>query len=48
MALPSRIADVRQLDDLLSTPTDALARDLERVPGDLIFLGVGGKTRHGQ
>jgi nucleoside-diphosphate-sugar epimerase len=43
MALPSRIADVRQLDDLLSTPTDALARDLDRVPGDLIFLGVGGK-----
>jgi len=43
MNLPSRIDDVEQLDELLSRPSAALARELERVPGDLVVLGVGGK-----
>src|SRR5258705_3686870 len=41
--LPARIHDIEQLDELLSRPSDALARALERAPGDIIVLGVGGK-----
>ena len=41
--LPPRIDSTEQLDELLSRPSAALARDLERAPGDLIVLGVGGK-----
>ena len=43
MTLPDRIEDIDQLEDLMSTPTPALAADLARVPGDLLVLGVGGK-----
>ena len=43
MTLPDRIEDTDQLEDLMSTPTPALAADLARVPGDLLVLGVGGK-----
>jgi hypothetical protein len=38
-----RIADVEQLDDLLSEPTDAAVDALARLPGDLVVLGVAGK-----
>ena len=41
--LPGRIDGVEQLDELLSRPSAALAHDLERVPGDILVLGVGGK-----
>ena len=42
-ALPARFAGVEQLEDFLSAPTPALAADLERAPGDILVLGVGGK-----
>src|SRR5919106_474375 len=42
-ALPSRIADVEQLEDLLTTPGPALVDDLARLEGDILVLGVGGK-----
>jgi hypothetical protein len=42
-ALPARFAGVEALEDFLSAPTSALAADLERAPGDLLVLGVGGK-----
>jgi nucleoside-diphosphate-sugar epimerase len=32
-----------ELDDLLSTPTPALVRDLAAIPGDIVILGAGGK-----
>jgi len=42
--LPERIEDVTHLEDLLSTPTRALADDLAALDGDLMILGVGGKV----
>ena len=42
-ALPERILDEAALEDLMTTPTAALVRDLETVDGDLLILGVGGK-----
>jgi NAD dependent epimerase/dehydratase family len=41
--LPSRFADVDELDDFLSRPSQALAADLAALDGDIIVLGVGGK-----
>jgi hypothetical protein len=32
-----------QLEHLLSTPSEALIRDLAALPGDVVILGVGGK-----
>jgi nucleoside-diphosphate-sugar epimerase len=43
MNLPERFDDVHQLEDLMSRPSAALEADLERVPGDIMVLGVGGK-----
>jgi len=43
MPTPPRIDDVTQLEELLSRPSAALADDLERAPGDILILGVGGK-----
>ena len=42
-AQPTRFAGVEALEDFLSAPTPALAEDLERAPGDILVLGVGGK-----
>ena len=42
-AWPRRIADEVALDDLMTTPGDALRAALARVDGDIIVLGVGGK-----
>jgi len=42
--LPDRIRDEAHLEDLLSTPSEALARDLAAVEGDILVLGVGGKV----
>jgi nucleoside-diphosphate-sugar epimerase len=38
-----RIADIDQLEDVLSEPTDAVVDTLCRLPGDVLILGVGGK-----
>lgn len=40
---PPTINDVDQLDDLLSTPTEAVIQTMARMQGDLIILGAGGK-----
>src|SRR5437867_909360 len=37
------IANVEQLEDLLSEPTDAVVETMGRLEGDIIVLGVGGK-----
>jgi nucleoside-diphosphate-sugar epimerase len=42
-ALPDRFRDIDHLEDVMSTPSVALAADLAKIPGDLIILGVGGK-----
>jgi nucleoside-diphosphate-sugar epimerase len=41
--LPERFESVEHLEDVMTTPPARLVRDLARVPGDLIVLGVGGK-----
>lgn len=41
--LPQRFDDVESLEHFLSEPTPALAADLERIDGDILVLGVGGK-----
>jgi nucleoside-diphosphate-sugar epimerase len=41
--LPTRIEDVDQLEDVLTTPTPALVDDLTGLEGDILLLGVGGK-----
>jgi nucleoside-diphosphate-sugar epimerase len=35
--------DVEHLEDVMTTPSEALAADLAGVPGDIVVLGVGGK-----
>ncbi|MDE0052548.1 MAG: hypothetical protein OXO52_22420, partial [Rhodospirillales bacterium] len=40
---PARIADEAALEDLMTTPDEALRASLARVDGDIIVLGVGGK-----
>jgi nucleoside-diphosphate-sugar epimerase len=42
-ALPERFRDVDQLEDVMTTPSQALVDDLGRVEGDILILGVGGK-----
>ncbi|MEW9807094.1 NAD-dependent epimerase/dehydratase family protein [Mesorhizobium marinum] len=41
--VPRTIDSEALLDDFMSTPSPELVQDLERVPGDIIILGVGGK-----
>ena len=41
--LPTQIADVAQLEDLLSTPSENAVEALRQVQGDILILGVGGK-----
>ena len=43
MSLPTRFDDVHSLEESLSHPSEALVRTLERAPGDIMVLGVGGK-----
>src|SRR5688572_27959715 len=43
MNLPERFADVHELEEVMSRPSPALVADLERAPGDIMVLGVGGK-----
>jgi nucleoside-diphosphate-sugar epimerase len=42
-AWPERFRDVDHVEDVMTTPSAALISDLERIPGDLIILGIGGK-----
>ncbi|MCD6675542.1 MAG: NAD(P)-dependent oxidoreductase [Burkholderiaceae bacterium] len=41
--LPQRFDDVESLETFLSEPTPALVADLQRIDGDILVLGVGGK-----
>src|SRR5215216_7491224 len=41
--LPDRFRDVDHLEDVMTAPSEVLASDMARIPGDLIILGVGGK-----
>lgn len=41
--LPKTIPDISALDDLLCRPSQALIDDLQKVDGDIMVLGVGGK-----
>jgi hypothetical protein len=41
--LPTTIADVAALDELLCRPSRALIEDLSKVDGDIVVLGVAGK-----
>ena len=42
-SLPERFESVDALEDFMSVPSAALTADLERAPGDILILGVGGK-----
>ena len=41
--LPKTIPDIAALDDLLCRPSRALIDDLNKIDGDIMVLGVGGK-----
>ena len=41
--LPERFKDVQEVEEVMSRPSTALIDTLDRVPGDLVVLGVGGK-----
>jgi len=41
--LPETIKDIAALDELLCRPSQALTSDLNKVDGDIMILGVGGK-----
>jgi nucleoside-diphosphate-sugar epimerase len=41
--LPERFRDVAHLEDVMTTPSAALVETLQRVTGDILVLGVGGK-----
>ena len=41
--LPAHFRDVDHLEDVMTTPSAALVDALQRVPGDILVLGVGGK-----
>ncbi len=41
--LPQRFDGVEHLEDFLSIPHEALRRELQQTPGDILILGVGGK-----
>lgn len=43
MNLPQRFENVEHLEEVMSTPSQALVDALTRVPGDIMVLGVGGK-----
>jgi nucleoside-diphosphate-sugar epimerase len=43
LKLPERFSDVAHLEDVMTTPAAELVADLERLSGDILILGVGGK-----
>ncbi len=42
--LPDRFRDVEHLEEVMTTPSPVLVRELGQIPGDIIILGVGGKV----
>ena len=42
--LPEKFVSAEHLDEVMSTPTPALIADLAEVPGDIVVIGVAGKT----
>jgi nucleoside-diphosphate-sugar epimerase len=42
-ALPDRFRDIEHLEQVMTTPSAAVAAEFSALPGDLIILGVGGK-----
>ena len=42
-ALPDRFRDIEHLEEVMTTPSAALRATLEKLPGDIIILGVAGK-----
>jgi nucleoside-diphosphate-sugar epimerase len=40
---PERFESVEELEDFMTTPSQALVEDLRRLEGDILVLGVGGK-----
>jgi nucleoside-diphosphate-sugar epimerase len=42
-ALPERLRDESHLEDVMTTPSQALVDDLGRLEGDILVLGVAGK-----
>ncbi len=40
---PERFGSVDELEDFMTTPSQALINDLRRLDGDILILGVGGK-----
>ena len=43
-ALPDHFHDVEHLEEVMTTPSPALVRELSQVAGDIIILGIGGKV----
>ena len=41
--LPDRLESVEHLEEVMTLPSPALSAALERLPGDIIVLGIGGK-----
>ena len=41
--LPDRFRDVVHLEEVMTAPSAALVAEYEKIPGDLIILGIGGK-----
>jgi nucleoside-diphosphate-sugar epimerase len=44
LRLPDRFEDVEHLEDVMTTPSPVLARELDKIDGDILILGVGGKV----
>src|SRR5215475_8667547 len=42
-ALPDCFRDVEHLEEVMTTPSAALIAALQKLPGDILILGVGGK-----
>jgi nucleoside-diphosphate-sugar epimerase len=42
-SLPDHFRDVGHLEEVMTAPSSALVAEFEKIPGDLIILGVGGK-----
>jgi nucleoside-diphosphate-sugar epimerase len=42
-SFPTRFADVAALEEFMTAPGPALIADLQKVPGDILILGVAGK-----
>jgi nucleoside-diphosphate-sugar epimerase len=42
-SLPEQFRDVEHLEDVMTSPSSAVAAEFSALPGDLIILGVGGK-----